>query len=72
METANRHIKQFNYFANTLHKSSLIYLEKDLSIACALINRYHRPMTTSKPEDAESSQKNYEITSSKEQNLASV
>ena len=57
VEAANRRIKQFKYFANTIQNSSLIYLESDLSIACALINRYQRPMTTSKPEDAEISQK---------------
>ena len=52
VEEANRRIKQFRYFANTIQNSSLMYLESDLSIACALINRYQRPMTTSKPEDA--------------------
>jgi len=57
VEAANRRIKQFKYFANTVQNSSLIYLESDLSIACALINRYQPPMTTSKPEDAEIGQK---------------
>jgi hypothetical protein len=51
VEAANRRIKQFKYFANTIQNSSLIYLETDLSIACALINRFQPPMTTSKPED---------------------
>jgi hypothetical protein len=51
VEAANRRIKQFKYFANTVQNSSLIYLESDLSIACALINCYHKPMATSKPED---------------------
>ena len=57
VKAANRCIKQFKYFANTIHNFSLIYLESDLSIVCALINRYQRPITTSKPEDAEISQK---------------
>ena len=38
VEAANRRIKQFRYFANTVQNSSLIYLENDLSIAYALIN----------------------------------
>ena len=53
VEAANRRIKQFKYFANTVQNSSLMYLEMDLSIACALINRYQPPMTRSKLEDAE-------------------
>ncbi len=53
VEAANRRIKQFKYFANTIQNSSLGYLESDISIACALINRYQPPMATSKPEDAE-------------------
>ncbi|CAF4874400.1 unnamed protein product [Rotaria sp. Silwood1] len=57
VETANRRIKQFKYFANTIQNSSLIYLESDLSIVCALINRYQPPMATSKPEDSEVGQK---------------
>ena len=47
----NRHIKEFKYFANTVQNSSLMYLQADLSIACALINRYRPPIATSKPED---------------------
>ena len=57
VEAANCRIKQFKYFVNTIQNSSLIYLESDLSIACALINRYQPPMTASKPENAEISQK---------------
>ena len=57
VETANRRIKQFKYFANTIQNSSLGYLESDLSIACALINRYQPPIATSKPEDGEVDQK---------------
>ena len=57
VEAANRRIKQFKYFANTIQNSSLGYLESDLSMACALINRYQPPIATSKPEDAEVSQK---------------
>jgi hypothetical protein len=56
VEAANRRIKQFKYFANTVQNSSLIYLESDLSIACALINRYQSSLATSKSEDAEISQ----------------
>ena len=57
VEAANRRIKQFKYFANTIQNSSLGYLESDLSIACALIHRYQPPITTSKPEDAQVGQK---------------
>ena len=57
VEASNRRIKQFKDFANTIQNSSLIYLESDLSILCALINRYQRPITASKSEDAEISQK---------------
>ena len=57
VEAANRRIKQFKYFANTIQNSSLKYLESDLSIACALINRYQPPIATSKPEDAQVAQK---------------
>ena len=56
VEAANRRIKQFKYFANTI-QNSLRYLESDLSIACALINRYQPPIATSKSEDAEVGQK---------------
>ena len=57
VEAANRRIKQFKYFANTVQNSSLIYLEKDLSIVCALITCYQLPAATSKPEDEEMSQR---------------
>jgi hypothetical protein len=56
VEAANRRIKQFKYFANTVQNFSLIYLESDLSIACALINRYQPQMKTSEPEDVAISQ----------------
>ena len=52
VEAANPRIKQFKYFANSIQNSSLIYLESDLSIACAVINRYQPPMPRSKSEDA--------------------
>jgi len=51
VEAVNRRIKEFKYFANTVQNSSLMYLEADLSIACALINRYRPPSATSKRED---------------------
>jgi hypothetical protein len=51
VEAVNRRIKEFKYFANTVRNSSLMYLEADLAIACALINRYRPPIATSKPED---------------------
>ncbi|CAF1556965.1 unnamed protein product [Rotaria magnacalcarata] len=53
VEAANRRLKQFKYFANTIQNSSLVYLESDMSIACALINHYQPPMTRSKLEDEE-------------------
>ena len=53
VEAVNRRIKEFKYFANTVQNSSLMYLEDDLSIACALINCYHPPIAASKPEDVE-------------------
>ena len=57
VEAVNRRLKQFKYFANTIQNSSLMNLESDLSIACALINRYQPPMKTYKPEDNEIGQK---------------
>ena len=57
VEAANRRIKQYKYFSNTVQNSSLMYLEKDLSIVCALINCYQLPAATSKPEDEEMSQR---------------
>ena len=57
VEAANRRIKQFKYFANTVQNSSLPYLESDLSLVCALINRYHQSINISKPEDVGISQK---------------
>ncbi|CAF4484393.1 unnamed protein product, partial [Rotaria magnacalcarata] len=53
VEAANRRLKQFKYFANTIQNSSLVYLESDMSIACALINHYQPPMARSKLEDEE-------------------
>ena len=53
VEAVNRRIKEFKYFANTVQNSSLMYLEDDLSIACALINCYHPSIAASKPEDVE-------------------
>ncbi|CAF3534090.1 unnamed protein product [Rotaria socialis] len=53
VEAANRRLKQFKYFANTIQNSSLVYLESDMSIACALNNHYQPPMTRSKLEDEE-------------------
>ena len=53
VEAVNRRIKEFKYFANTVQNSSLMYLQDDLSIACALINCYRPPIATSKPEDVE-------------------
>ena len=53
VEAVNRRIKEFKYFPNTVQNSSLMYLQADLSIACALINRYRPPIATSKPEDLE-------------------
>ena len=52
VEAANRRIKQFKYFANTIQNSSLMYLESDLSVVCALINRYQTPIARSKAEDS--------------------
>ena len=57
VEAANRRLKQFKYFANTIQNSSLGYLESDFPITCALTNRYQPPIATSKPEDAEVGQK---------------
>ena len=51
VEAVNRRIKEFKYFANTVQNSSLMYLQDDLSIACALINCFRPPIATSKPED---------------------
>lgn len=51
VEAANRRLKQFKYFANTIQNSSLPYLESDMSIACALINRYQPPIARSQLED---------------------
>ena len=44
VEAVNHCIKQFKYFANTIQNSSLGSLENDLSVVCALINRY--PVTS--------------------------
>lgn len=56
VEAANRRVKQFKYFASTVQNSSLPYLENDLSVVCALINRYQKPIHVSKPEDLAISQ----------------
>ena len=54
VEAANRRIEEFKYFANTIQISSLCYyLENDLSVVCALINRYQRSIATSKVDDTE-------------------
>jgi hypothetical protein len=52
VEAVNRRIKEFKYFANTVQNSSLVYLQADLSIVCALINRYKTVIATSNPEEA--------------------
>ena len=57
VEAANRRLKQFKYFANTVQNKSLPYLESDLSIVCALINRYQKPIAKSKPEDIDAGEK---------------
>jgi len=67
VEAANRRIKQFKYFANTIQNSSLGYLESDLSIVCALINRFQPPIATSKPEDAEVGEKMMRLLNQKNQ-----
>ena len=51
--TVNRRIKEFKYFANTIQNSSLMYLQDDLSIACALINCYRPPIAASNPQGIE-------------------
>ena len=53
VEAANRRLKQFKYFKNTIQNSSLKYLESDMSIACALINRYQPSIARSKLEHEE-------------------
>ncbi|CAF2249795.1 unnamed protein product, partial [Rotaria magnacalcarata] len=53
VEAANGRLKQFKYFANAIQNSSLVYLESDMSIACALMNHYQPPMTRFKLEDEE-------------------
>ena len=52
VEAVNSRIKQFKYLANTIPNSSLSHLEQDLSIVCAIINRYRPPMKTLTLEDA--------------------
>lgn len=51
VEAVNRRIKEFKYFANTVQNSSLMYLEADLSVACALINRYQSRIAASNLRD---------------------
>ena len=53
LKAANRRLKQFKYFANIIQNSSLKYLESDMSIACALINRYQPSIARSKLEHEE-------------------
>ncbi|CAF3386727.1 unnamed protein product [Rotaria socialis] len=53
VEAAKRRLKQFKYFANPIQNASLVYLESDMSITCALINHYQPPKTRSKLEDEE-------------------
>jgi hypothetical protein len=47
----NRRINEFKYFANTVQYSTLMYLQADFSIACALIDGCRPPIATSKPHD---------------------
>ena len=65
VEAANRRIKEFKYFANTIQNSSLCYLENDLSVVCALINRYQRSIAISKADDTEIGQKLMKLLSQK-------
>ena len=53
VEAVNRRIKEFKYFANTVQNSSLMYLQDDLSITCALINCYRPSIATSISQDAD-------------------
>jgi hypothetical protein len=46
VEAVNWRTKEVKYFANTVQNSSLMYLDADLSISCALINRYRPPLAT--------------------------
>ena len=57
VEAVNARIKQFKFFANTIQNSSLPYLERYLSIACAIINKYGPPIKMSTSEDIEIGQK---------------
>ena len=57
VEAANARLKQFKFFSNTVQNSSLPHLEKYLSIACAIINRYRPPIKTSTAEDVEIGEK---------------
>ncbi|CAF4527466.1 unnamed protein product [Rotaria socialis] len=51
VEAVNSRIKQFKYLANTIPNSALPHLEHDVSIVCAIINRYRPPIKTSNAED---------------------
>ena len=57
VEAANARLKQFKFFSNTVQNSSLPHLEKYLSIACSIINRYRPPIKISTAEDVEVGQK---------------
>jgi hypothetical protein len=57
VEAANARLKQFKFFSNTVQNSSLPHLEKYLSIACSIINRYRPPIKTSTAEDIEIGEK---------------
>lgn len=57
VEAANARLKQFKFLSNTVQNSSLPHLEKYLSIACAIINRYRSPIKISSAEDVEIGEK---------------
>ena len=56
-EAVNARLKQFKFFSNTVQNSSIPSLEDYLSIACAIINRYRKPIKTPSLDDAEISVK---------------
>jgi hypothetical protein len=57
VEAANARLKQFKFFSNKVQNSSLPHLEKYISIACSIINRYRPPIKVSTAEDIEVGQK---------------
>ena len=65
VEAANRRIKEFKYFANTIQNSSLCYLANDLLVVCTLINRYQRSIAISKADDTEIGEKLMRLLSQK-------